>query len=319
MFLRHNPRSFLTGDDPFVHTRELDASSVRVDQEVIFENRHEGFMGIPHGGIAMGMCLDAWDRIGERSYPIRADFRFGGSGVGIGDPVVFSLERPGNDGIMVTQLMKPGDKRPYLKATMQRMAHAIETAPVGLPPAEHQKLPYYRNCFVCGHHRTEPGLQRRFRVHTSEGGFATSAQWGWESDDPDRGRMFLTEKEELHPAVLISIFDENTGWAGFMLTRSAGLSVRIAFTLLRPVAVNERLLFVGRPAGIRGNPRSPRFFKAEGAIYSVDKRGNARTVAYGDGEWVILEQYTRQIKKYLIPESDREWIFGRDDTDSERE
>jgi hypothetical protein len=32
-------------------------------------------------------------------------------------------------------------------------------------------------------------------------------------------------------------------------------------------------------------------------------------VAFGGGEWIIMQQYTEQIKKNLIPENDWEWIF----------
>ena len=312
MILKHNSRSFLTGDDPFLRMKELDASPVRVEQELAFEKRHEGFIGIPHGGLAMGICLDAWERIDGFSYPIRADYRFGGSGVSIGDRLVFSVVRQDVDGSLVTDLTKEGDKKPYLKAIIQRADTAQDMEPFARPVEQFRDLPYYRNCFVCGHHRSEPGLQRRFRVHGIGGDLSTTSRWGWSSEDHDRASMFLTDRETLHPAVLVSIFDENTAWSGFMLTRSAGLSVRISLTLLRPVARNERLLFVGRPAGIRGNPRAPRFFKAEGAILSMNSHDDPETIAYGRGEWVILDQYTEQIKTNLLPDSDWEWIFRKE-------
>ncbi len=312
MLLNHNPQSFLTGDDPFLPTRELESSPGLVKQELTFENHHEGFIGIPHGGLAMGICMDAWERAEGPSYPFRADYRFGGSGVSIGDPLLFTAERQQSDGTLVTELMKSGDKKPYLRAVIQNSATSEVPQNSGKPSEEYRDLPYYRNCFVCGHHRSAPGLQRRFRVHANDGDLCTTSEWGWSSEDPDRASMFLTDGENLHPAVLVSIFDENTAWSGFMLTRSAGLSVRISLTLLRPVKRTERLLFVGRPAGIRGNPRSPRFFKADGTILAFGPDGDPETVAYGNGEWVILEQYTEQIKTNLLPDDDWDWIFQKD-------
>jgi len=88
------------------------------------------------------------------------------------------------------------------------------------------------------------------------------------------------------------------------------LSVRVDFTLIRPVAKNEKLLFVGKPAGIRGNSRAPRFFLGEGAIFSMIDPQSPEIVAYGRGEWVVMNQYTQQIKQSLLPENDWEWIFG---------
>jgi len=93
-----------------------------------------------------------------------------------------------------------------------------------------------------------------------------------------------------------------------MLTKSAGLSVRLEFTLLRPVGRYEKLVFVGEPSGIRGNPASPRFFTAQGIIYAING-ASVEPVAFGGGEWIIMQQYTEQIKKNLIPENDWEWIF----------
>ena len=94
-----------------------------------------------------------------------------------------------------------------------------------------------------------------------------------------------------------------------MITGSAGLSVRMELTVLRPVKKHEHLMFLGRPAGIRGNPKSPRFFKAEGAVLGMADPLSPELVAYGAGEWVILGQYTEQIKKNLLPDGDWDWIF----------
>jgi hypothetical protein len=315
MFIRPNERSFLTGNDPFFKIVPLDATDRRVDEELIFEPHHEGFIGIPHGGLGMGLCLDAWRRIGEPSYPVDVNFKFGGSGISIGDSAVFTVERGPADGepSVTARIGKEGDKTPYLRAEIRPAALSDAMNAVPSPPAEpFRGLPYYRNCFVCGHHRTVTGLQRRFRLHASNGNTVVTAPWGFDSTDVDRGENFLIGKEELHPAVLISIFDENTAWGGFMLTRSAGLSVRVDFRLLRPVGRQEKLLFVGEPTGIRGNPRNPRFFLAQGTILSMADPGNPEPVAYGRGEWLIVEQYTKQIKRNLLPEDDWSWIFPED-------
>jgi len=313
MFITHNPHSFLTGDQPFLPTETLEASAERVEQELTFSLQHEGFVGIPHGGLAMGLCLDAWRRIGEPSYPVNVRFKFGGSGISIGDTAAFTVERGTQEGQprVVARLTKNGDKTPYLRAEIMAAAGFEELNPIPEKVVEKGRpLPYYRNCFVCGHHRTIVGLQRRFRVHDCNGSSITTTPWGYEDDDKDRAAFFLIGKDELHPAALVSIFDENTAWGGFMQTRAAGLSVRLDLTILRPVSRYEKLLFVGRPTGTRGNPRAPRFFLAEGTVLSMSDPQRPESVAYGRGEWVIMDLYTDQIKKNLLPENDWEWIFG---------
>jgi hypothetical protein len=313
MFLRHNPHSFLTGDAPFLPTETIEETAERVEESLTFALRHEGFVGIPHGGLAMGLCLDAWRRIGEPSYPVNVRFKFGGSGILIGDTASFTVERgaQGEQPSVVARLTKNGDKTPYLRAEITAAAGVGELSTIPEQVSEEGRpLPYYRNCFVCGHHRTVVGLQRRFRVHDFNGSAIVTTPWGYDDDDKDRAAFFLIGKDELHPAALVSIFDENTAWGGFMLTRAAGLSVRLDLTLLRPVGRHEKLLFVGRPTGTRGNPRAPRFFLAEGTVLSMVDPQRPEPVAHGRGEWVIMDLYTNQIKKNLLPEDDWTWIFG---------
>jgi hypothetical protein len=309
MLLKDNEQSFLTGKEPFVTVEIQSKSDDHALSTIRFEPRHEGFVGIPHGGVGMGLCLDSWRNVGVPNYPINAKFKFGGSGIVIGDEAIFEIQREKSspDGLDM-KIIKIGDRKPYLRAEIRSVDLVPPPKAQLKNPQVSRKLPYYKNCFVCGHARNEPGLQRRFRFDQMESDIKVTVSWGLNSEDFDRAASFLIAKDELHPAALISIFDENTAWAGFMLTKSAGLSVRLDFTLLRPVGRYEKLIFVGEPLGIRGNPASPRFFTAQGTIYAFNGAG-LETVAYGGGEWIIMQQYTEQIKKNLIPENDWEWIF----------
>ncbi|MCX5872194.1 MAG: hypothetical protein NTY51_03025 [Deltaproteobacteria bacterium] len=310
MLFKDNPYSFLTGNDPFVPMELQTISDSNYVSKICFELKHEGFVGIPHGGIGMGLCLDAWRKIGKPDYPVTVNFKFGGSGIRIGDEALFQIERltTSQSGLDM-KITKNGDKKPYLRAEITGN-QPLESVPTTLLTDydNFRALPYYRNCFVCGHARTDPGLQRRFRLHQTDSIVQVTVPWGFNSDDFDRAALFLISKEELHPAALISIFDENTAWAGFMLTKAAGLSVRLEFTLLRPVVRNEKLIFIGEPTGIRGNPAAPRFFTAQGTIFSLNG-SNPDPVAFGRGEWIIMQQYTDQIKKNLLPENDWKWVF----------
>ena len=315
MLIEHNARSFLTGDVPFIDVKHSETSPSGYRAGVTFEPHHEGFIGIPHGGLPMGLCLDLWRRSRLFRYPVEVRYKFGGSGIRIGEPAGLEVERaPEDNGPAVTmRITKPNDKSPYLTALMRpaSVEHSPHTSSPAIQLDDYRLLPYYRNCFVCGHHRTVAGLKRRFRLHADNGSHAVTTPWGFDDEDLDRAGMFLINDDELHPAVLISIFDENTAWGGFMEVRAAGLSVRLNVTLLRPVARSEKLLFVGRPAGTRGHPKAPRFFKAEGEILSVTDSGNPEPVAYGHGEWVVLASYTEQITNNLLPEDDWSWIFSR--------
>ncbi|MDR3604437.1 MAG: hypothetical protein P4L38_07375 [Syntrophaceae bacterium] len=310
MLLKDNPYSFLTGRDPFMPMEFQAQSDHNHVSKIQFELKHEGLLGIPHGGVGMGLCLDAWRNLGQPDYPVTVNFKFGGSGICIGDQAVFEINgRDLSQNGLDLRITKDGDRKPYLRAEIVAMKSTGVSVPTWLGNYDNfRALPYYRNCFVCGHFRNEPGLRRRFRVHQNNSIVQITVPWGFDSEDFDRAGSFLISKDELHPAALISIFDENTAWAGFMLTKAAGLSVRLEFSLLRPVRKHEKLLFVAEPTGIRGNPAAPRFFTAQGTIFAVNG-SDTDPVAFGRGEWIIMQQYTDQIKRNLIPDNDWEWIF----------
>jgi hypothetical protein len=259
----------------------------------------------------MGLCLDFFTRISDMDYPVRMDFKFGGTGVALGEPVVVAMEKePGLGPGAQVRIVKDGDKKPYLYGlfSKSKLDPSLSVPPFD-PSSSFRRLPYYSNCFVCGRQRTEPGLERRFRYHHQSDRSETSVVWGGNEEDYHRSGNFLICADQLHPAVILSIFDENTGWAGFMKTSSAGLSIRISLDLLRPVSNNERLVFIGYPQGVRGNSRAPRFFKAAGAVLSIDDRHAVSTVAVGSGEWIIMEKYTTQLKENLFPRDDWNWVF----------
>ncbi len=136
MLIRHNPDSFLTGDDPFLPTRLIEQSAEHMVEELTFEPRHEGFIGIPHGGLAMGLCFDAWRRVSEPQYPVSAKFRFGGSGIAILDSAFFTVERDGDgpEPEIIARITKKGEKNPYLRAEIKSSSRKDHSELIGKPP-----------------------------------------------------------------------------------------------------------------------------------------------------------------------------------------
>src|SRR5271157_2821374 len=138
MYIRHNPDSFLTGDAPFLPTVFIEQSDTSVAQQLTFTPKHEGFIGIPHGGLAMGLCLDAWRRIGEPQYPASVRFKFGGSGIGIGDKAVFEVQddRDEKGPRVIAKITGNGDKTPYLRAEIRPAEQSNASADIGKPPGD---------------------------------------------------------------------------------------------------------------------------------------------------------------------------------------
>jgi hypothetical protein len=48
---------------------------------------------------------------------------------------------------------------------------------------------------------------------------------------------------------------------------------------------------------------------AEGTVLSLADPESPEPVAYGRGEWIVMNAYTDQIKTNLLPEDDWQWIF----------
>ena len=307
-----NPNSFLTGTNPFISMSPVETLNGGLGGEITFENHHEGYIGIPHGGVAMGLCLDVWKNTDRWQYPVKISFRFAGSGISIGEKAIIEIEPEieADPHTTVIKITKLGDRKPYLRAVFSKAGEDFPQSAQPMPSENYRGLPYYKNCLVCGHAREVVGLERLFRFHEVDGQKMVTVVWGNKDEDFDRAKLFLFDRNELHPLVLIAIFDENTAWGGFMENKLGGLSVKLDFFLKRPIRPDEQLLYIGRPAGIRGAPSAPRFFHARGEILSMTDPKNPEIVAHGWGEWVVLGQYTEQIKLNLIPKSEVEWIFS---------
>ncbi|MFH0821730.1 MAG: hypothetical protein V2B18_03195, partial [Pseudomonadota bacterium] len=136
MTFAHNEFSFMTGDEAFLPVEIMEGGTNRVEGRINYESRHEGLIGIPHGGLSMGFCIDYWRRMANVEYPVNVNFRFGGSGVAIGESADFKVESvvegpaPG----VKASITKDGDKTPYLRAEITHTDEWAPTLPESAPP-----------------------------------------------------------------------------------------------------------------------------------------------------------------------------------------
>jgi len=191
-----------------------------VESEMCFEPQHEGWQGIPHGGVAMTALLDladyCWLRVkGENLlYPIAVEWRFADAVV-IGDKMLLKAEIKDGDNILLT-MQRQGSEKIYLKGEI-RVAVTVNEADF-MPPdprvffkpgAGHQALAVYDNCFVCGPKRQQPGLRRRFFKTVikagDHAGYDTPAvivRFGGAVEKPELAASFQQAPGRLHPGVL---------------------------------------------------------------------------------------------------------------------
>ena len=190
------------------------------------DERMEGWIGIPHGGITMGIMmdmisrLDAYPKFPAALYPLSAEFRLGGASLKIGNTVHFAVSPcpSGAEGEAVVQ----GDPLPYMSSSitygqdntdMQNkifsfLPERVEDVFSALTP-----LPVYKKCFVCGQERNHPGLRRSFYKWNVPDQIVISTA-GYNKEDADT--FFLFQHDGfIHPLPFLALLDETLGWGGF--------------------------------------------------------------------------------------------------------
>jgi len=301
-------RTFLFGTGGIV----TDGTGLR--SALVMDEEKQGWVGIPHGGIAMGAMADlAFALAGEDAdpfgpYPVSIDYRMGGASARLGDTL--EIEMHATDGGARGVMIKDPRTPPYLTAAF-RFGRA-DPSPAGACPARLPDrngdwetgllpLPSYRNCFVCGIARRAPGLERRFyALDDPAWRGVVAAPVGCAGDAGDAFYRFQ-RRGRLHPLPLLALLDEIICWGGFLMAASGGVTVRAGYTFLRDIAVGERLWVFGRGERVRGNAASRLLFWASGGAAAVRPDGVLEPVARASGQYLGVPALTEQMRRELLP------------------
>lgn len=292
----------------------------RVTADVLMNERLEGWIGIPHGGISMGvmmdlaMTLDTCQRRDDLRFPMSAEFRLAGTSIRIGDLLHFEvLPCPGGAEGSATV---DRDPLPYMTSSIRygesdeghgRAFSAFMPERCGDSLNELDLFPSYSNCFVCGVDRHHPSLKRQFRLWDSHDKIVVSSV-GFSGADRDSFYRFSRDGL-LHPLPLLALLDETLAWGGFLISGSAAVTVGIGFTFYRPVSCDEKLLFFGRGDRVRGRTSSRLLYWASGGAAAVREDGRLEMVVSASGQWYGVQDLTRQMRASLLPRALMEKIF----------
>jgi hypothetical protein len=288
---------------------------------ICMDERTEGWIGIPHGGISMGIMTDLalslsrFPKNNDLLFPFTADFRLGGANLKIGDTLHFQVA-PANGGAK-GEATADGDPLPYLSASFDYrkedrrhrdlfasfIPEHINEVMAGLT-----LLPSYKKCFVCGLERNHPGLKRQFHRWDNRRG-TVIAHTGFQRGDADTFYLFQ-RGGHLHPLPILALLDETLGWGGFLRSSSGGVTVQIGYTFYRTVSVNEKLVFFGRGDRFRGKVGSRLLFWASGGAAAVKEDGSLEMVVSSSGQWFGVQDLTEQMKTALLPKELMERAFS---------
>lgn len=287
----------------------------QIQATLCLDARHQGWLEIPHGGILMSLLLEAAHHGFEDPLllgcqdPIRASFRWGGPTLLLGDEVQVLARKEG--GAIHGSIRKKEEKSPSLEAR-------IDTGPArcrleDLDPIPQTMellgkdardriipLPYSRNCFVCGSHRTHPGLERKFFCLEAGEQRVVYTPMGLDPNDDNRLFWFRLSEAELHPGAPAAILDEVLGWSGFLSTRQGGVTVRLEIDFFRPVDLGERMLCFGTCTRVRGKNPHRLFWYAVGGILPFGGT-DLSPIVLARGQWLAVPKLTEEMKTHLAP------------------
>jgi hypothetical protein len=313
-------REFLYGTSGYQIDRGTILTSIYMDE------RMEGWIGIPHGGISMGIMADLasslnhFPKNNELLFPMTADFRLGGASLQIGNTLHFQVA-PDDRGAK-GEATVDGDPLPYMTASIHYGKDDIQKRDLfaSYIPLHIDEimtsltlLPSYKKCFVCGFERNHPGLKRQFHRWDNRQRIVI-AHTGFHSEDSETFYCFQ-RGGHLHPLPLLALLDETLAWGGFLISSSGAVTVRISYTFYRPISVNEKLVFFGRGERVRGKAGSRLLFWASGGAAAVKEDGKLEVVVSSSGQWFGIQDLTEQMKTALLPKElmDRAFSFAKAD------
>ncbi|MDQ5985291.1 MAG: hypothetical protein CSYNP_00999 [Syntrophus sp. SKADARSKE-3] len=294
-------------------TADIASCDDGIQLSILMDSRMEGWIGIPHGGISMGIFADlamALENIAIHEtghYPVTVDYRLAGAGLKVNDVLDFHISKSA-DGVQ-GEASVGSNPLPYMSATIrygEKNEAQKDLFSSYLPSNVDQVLdrmillPFYRKCFVCGTERDYPGLRRQFHLWDTNGKIVVSFA-GFDEKYKDSFYSFH-RGHFLHPLPTAALLDETLGWAGFMRTAAGAVTVQISMTYYRPVSINEKLIFFGRGERVRGNPKGRLLYWASGGAAAVQGDGSLEVVASASGQWFAVHELTEQMKTALLPE-----------------
>ncbi len=283
---------------------------------VTLDKRHEGWLGVPHGGVLMSLVLELAHHGMNRTLfspggsPVRASFRWGGPSVSLGDELSVATRKEG--GAILASITRVGEAGPSFSATLgpppgeetetlrlESLTEAMEA--VGTDTKDHVlPLPYATNCFVCGAGREHPGLTRRFYCLQAAETRIVFTPIGLDPDDQSQVSLFQIDDDLIHPGALAAILDETMGWGGFVQARHGGMTVKLDVDFLRPAERGEKMLCYGLCSGTRGKNPNRMFWFAEGGILPMGE-GDLPPIMRATGQWLAMPDLTEEMRKHLRP------------------
>jgi acyl-coenzyme A thioesterase PaaI-like protein len=277
------------------------------------EKRHEGWIGIPHGGIGIAAVLDLADlcwlqyKQGNLPFPYSISLKFGDR-CRLGDVLQLRADLDEDLQQVAFRMRRSGQGQSYIAGTVEPNTGFANGETFDLPSLDDLEgqavltpLSIYENCFICGTKRSERGMRRRFFMAEYGDRHYILTKFGFDAGDADIAESFQQAEGVLHPGVIGAVLDEICGWSGFIKHELFGVTVRLKIDFKRPVLLGEKLLFAAAEPEVRGRGKR-QLYRARGRLFAVSAEGSYETVATAAGQWLAFPAMREQFYETRIEE-----------------
>jgi len=280
-----------------------------METSMIIDHRHEGWPGIPHGGVGMTSFIEMADLMHGAldDYPWRVDFRLGGDTIEIRDEVVIKISR--DNGIYNGEIRKKSGNQPYLCGTLEHRAFpSIEREMESIlgmlnKPVKVKSsfiIPVFSNMIIFKKQYQSSQISRSFELReTGDGLTYMVCFYGAAPGLMHCSEMNTIHGSHVHPGALTTLLDETLGWAGFLSVWQGGVTVNLSAYFLQAVRAGDRIFTVGFCTGVKGSYRR-KIAACTGGIFIV--RGDEIIPAvYSTGRWLTEPEYKEKMLRYIMP------------------
>lgn len=289
--------------------REARPAPGGLEASFVIEVKHEGWPGIPHGGVGMTSIVELANLFDESStqFPWRADFRFGGERIVTSESVRAALSREGD--LYRGIVEKNGEGQPYLVGTITRRRESALDGECGSlvrllkQPVKNKasfRIPVFSDKIIYQKSHQSAHTQRVFEIRDTRDGrsYMVSYHGGLKKFLRCTG-MNAMEKDFVHPGALITMLDETLGWAGFLTVWQGGVTVNLSVYFKKPVLLSDAIIVVGLCGGVEGRFRRKMVY-CSGGIFA--RRGRRIVpLVFAQGRWLTNPDFKDKMLRYIIP------------------
>jgi acyl-coenzyme A thioesterase PaaI-like protein len=304
----HDHCSFCGEQGLIIHDYQVNRGSIRT--EITIDHRHEGWPGIPHGGIAMTALVELADLLDQVTgeYPMQTNFRFGGDKLILGDRISISLTNINES--YRGEINKISGVLPYMTGTLvHRYEQKYEEELSALERLI--KRPYTsKNIFTIPDFVHRILFKREFQyLHRSrefefrelpDGRMYMLCFFKNSRGEIQQGELNLISEEQVHPGALLTMLDETLAWSGFLRVWQGGVTVSLMSYFLRPVNPHEQIFSMGICDSVRGSHRR-KMITCSGGIFSVTEK-RIEPVVFARGKWLTKPEFKDEMIRFLLAE-----------------